>query len=308
MSWYDEVVKDALTSAKASGRGWLRARCPFCAHRLGTEGSRPSFSIYEGSGGYHCFRCHVRGIIKDLPEGWGYNLNNPGKRVRDIVIDYNRQVGTPIATIEPPEDFILLGDEPGWSMSASRKALDYCQKRGVPDELIWESRIGYVQWPEDRRLRQRVIIPILASDHETWFGYVARHWYDSKKDKLPYLYSDDFDREAVLYNVEALLVETDVPCLIVEGAFDALCYWPNAVAVLGTYSEQQIWMLLQARRPLVVLLDGDAHSLGLSLALRLHCEGHKAGAVRLPETADPDEVDPQWVWDEAYRAIEEGPL
>ena len=106
-----------------------------------------------------------------------------------------------------------------------------------------------------------------------------------------------------MFNEAALAEVTDEPALVVEGPFDALAYWPQAVAVLGKPTEPQMLTLLRAVRPVVVVLDGDAWQEAEMLAWRLRFEGQRAGWVRLPPMVDPDEVDPAWLREEARRAI-----
>jgi DNA primase len=94
----------------------------------------------------------------------------------------------------------------------------------------------------------------------------------------------------VLYNAQALSLETDVPVLVVEGTLDALAHWPDSVALLGKHGKAQVEWLLASRRPVCVVLDGDAWSEGEMLALRLSFAGVRAGSVRLEPKQDPDEV------------------
>jgi DNA primase len=72
--------------------------------------------------------------------------------------------------------------------------------------------------------------------------------------------------------------------------FDAIALWPDGVAVLGKPSPMQREAMIQARRPVVVCLDGDAWREAYALATLLRVEGQRAGFVRLGPGVDPDEV------------------
>jgi DNA primase len=102
-------------------------------------------------------------------------------------------------------------------------------------------------------------------------------------------------RGEVLYNHTALHVETERPVMVVEGVFDALALWPHAVAVLGKPSHFQVDALASAKRPVAIVLDGDAWQEGYALAMRLRLAGQRAGSVTLPPKTDPDEVDRAWL-------------
>jgi DNA primase len=106
-----------------------------------------------------------------------------------------------------------------------------------------------------------------------------------------------------MFNHATLLKETDTPAIIVEGVFDAIAFWPDAVAVLGKPTPAQVYALASARRPIAVVLDGDAWEEGEMLALKLRFEGQRAGSVHLPPRVDPDEVDRDWLRAEARSSL-----
>jgi DNA primase len=110
-------------------------------------------------------------------------------------------------------------------------------------------------------------------------------------------------RGKILYNAKALYADSTLPIIAVEGVFDALPYWPHAVAFLGKPSYEQIEMLYETDRPVVVVLDGDAWRESWALAERLKLAGKKAAMVRLPPKTDPNDVDRKWLVLEARKAI-----
>jgi hypothetical protein len=135
-------------------------------------------------------------------------------------------------------------------------------------------------------------------------GWVGRQW--TKKSVLPYLYGEGMTRSATIYNGKALLTRDPNLCFIVEGAFDVLALWPHAIAVLGTYSEQQVDMIAQSKRRFVVVLDGDAHNSAMGLAMKLDEAGVPVGCVRLPPKLDPDEVPFEWLTEQGELSVVNG--
>jgi hypothetical protein len=184
---------------------------------------------------------------------------------------------------EPPEGFWALAREPGASAAALRPARDYLAGRGVGAFLIREAAIGACAVGP---LQDRVVVP-LRSDEGHWLWWIARsiHTGVSKK----YMYPSG-SRRGLIYNHMALFVETDVPALVVEGCFDTFPYWPDAVALLGNATPEHLLALSAARRPICVVLDGDAWEKGAALALQLRLNGQRAGCLRLPPKKDPDEM------------------
>jgi DNA primase len=82
----------------------------------------------------------------------------------------------------------------------------------------------------------------------------------------------------------------------------------DASAVLGMPSSEQQLMLLEAKRPVVFALDGDAWLAGWGLAQQLRmlslCQGGSGrfSALRLPGGTDPDEIDPDRLFEAAREA------
>lgn len=283
MSKRDDMVVEAVSGRRPNSRGWIRANCPFCLVRLGKEDRKQCLGLQVGSSKYHCFRCGVLGHIGVLPA----NIS-----CRSIHIDTSDE---PV-TIEPPDGYLPLWEEPALSSMACEPAYDYLRgDRKLSDQMIREARIGALP------LLCRILIPIFDTTGEEWLGWISRAWV--KKAERPYLYATGMDRASLLYNHAALLVETDEPAIIVEGAFDTYPFWPNGVAVLGKPSEQQVEALVSAKRPIVVVLDGDAWEEGWALMMRLRFEGQRAGCLKLPPGIDPDEV-PEAIKSEARACLD----
>jgi DNA primase len=154
--------------------------------------------------------------------------------------------------------------------------------------------------------RGRVIAPIYDAAEKGLEGWSGRLYVKprpgSRAPKV--LYSDAIARARVLYNAAALYQPSDTPVLLVEGVFDALPYFPDVAAFLGKPSPGQVEVLLGSSRPVVVCLDGDSWLEGEMLGRRLMFEGRNNVAwVKLPPTLDPNDVDANWLREEARRAL-----
>ena len=124
-------------------------------------------------------------------------------------------------------------------------------------------------------------------------GWVARDWTDLAAS--PYLYPKGMQRAHILFNQDAVSVDTDEPLVVVEGVFDALKLWPNAVAVLGKPAKNHVGILRETTRPIVVALDADAKDDGWALATELFLNGNNSHFLELPPGEDPGSVDLNWL-------------
>ena len=261
-------VADAMSGRRPGGTGWSRADCPFCEERHGSPDRKQCLSLNTRTGGWHCFRCGVKGY---LGESEGYD--HPEQQER----------AAPKATPELPPGCFPLWEEPASSSIACAPLLSYLRDvRRVPMRVVREARIhGCVRGA----FAGRVVIP--AHDAVGRLaGWVSR----TTAKRGDYRNMSGMDREALLYNASAVAVETIEPLLVVEGVFDALPFWPHAVAVFGKPGQGQVRMLARAKRPIVVVLDGDAWREGARLAMQLQMEGARASWLELPPRTDPDEV------------------
>lgn len=282
----DERVLEVLQQDAKLRGSWWRAECPFCEERVGKPPTGRTLSVHSSGGGFHCFRCSVRGRVV-LPEGLIVE--------RVAVVTQTGKVG-----IDPPEGFMPLSTEPARSALSFAPARTYIASRGLSDDVVADAGIGACA---NGLYAGRVVIPVFAEDNTTWLGFSSRLWTKKCDKRLKYRNATGEWKSQTIYNPNALKVETDEPCYVVEGCFDALSLWPDAVAVLGDATDTQVAMLARARRPLVVVLDGDAWTKGWALAMKLRLEGLRAGSVQLPVGKDPDEVDPAWLWEEARASL-----
>jgi DNA primase len=111
------------------------------------------------------------------------------------------------------------------------------------------------------------------------------------------------ERGTSLFNHTALLQETDVPLIVVEGVFDAIPHLPHAAALLGKPTDDQIALLATTQRPVAFALDGDAWEEGWAWAEHLRFKGVHAGSVKLPPGKDPNDISPTWLARKAKESI-----
>ena len=212
---------------------------------------------------------------------------------------------------ELPGGFYLLEEEPAKSSQAARPAIEFLERRGIRAETRRRLRIGACVVPGGSRscvgrdYYGRIVIPIYAVDGSL-HGYVARAW--RKDHPMPYMYPRGMLRGEIVFGHEELWRQTDEPLLVVEGVLDAAYLGPGAVPALGIPSPEQLAVIVESERPVVLGLDGDAWLRGYALAQLVRAaqaaQGRKPSlsALRLPGGTDPDEYPPEAIWEAARQA------
>lgn len=287
------AVVQAFSGRLDTRRDWVRAQCPMCVELEGKDDHKESLGYNHWTGRYKCFKCG----------SWGYLPIRLRVELADAseIVELERRREDKV--LQPATGFGYLFEEPGWSSGSMDWARKYLRDpvdakprgRGLPDDVSRAAGLGAALIGP---LGGRVIVPIpdYANPDGPWRGWVARAVYDMPG-IMPYRYPKGFVREGLLYNEPALYVETNDPVYVVEGCFDALALWPDAVAVLGKPLESQMPLFLRARRPIAVALDGDAFTDAQKLAWDLQHRGKIAFALRLPPKKDPDDVGKSWLRD-----------
>lgn len=279
------VVLEAVAGKRPTSKGWVRANCPFCATVKGTPDRKGCLGLNVESGKWHCYRCLERGCVEDSD---AVRSSTAPKPRADDKAPY----------LGPPGDWCPLFEEPAASALSCEDARRYVLRRRISVDVARRARLGVCL---DGKAAGRVVVPIL-DDAGQWRGWVGRAW--SKTCERKYIYPSGMDRAGTLYNRRVLDVDTDAPALVVEGVFDTFPFFDEAVAVLGKPSGAQVDMLAAARRPIAVVLDGDAWGEGEALALELRLRGKRAGFVKLAARVDPDEVDPGELRAAALRCLD----
>lgn len=272
MSQRDDMALEHSARVRGSGL-WRRTTCGWCEERgLGFD-RRGNWCLNTASGYFHCWRCSVRGYLP------GYS---PPEDLDDAT--------APIAGIAPPEGYMPLSAR-GEGLTRARR---YVLGRGISRETALRAHLGAcLRGP----FAGRIVVPILDAEDQRWVGWSARLFMPPRYEHTPkYRYPEGMPRARIVYNEAAIHADTDRPLLVVEGVFDALPYYPDAVALLGKPSPAQLDLLCVTTRPIVVALDGDAWLEGYWLAEQLKFRGDvQATALKLPPREDPCSLGAAWI-------------
>lgn len=268
MARWDDV-EEALDGTRPSGSDWRRCNCPFCPDAVGVYDRRQSLSVNESVGIAKCFRCET---VARAP--W-----------------YDRDAARTRGEHTAPRVQLPAGAVPVWSAHAPAWARTYLARRGLDPAVAVDASLFAV----DFRGR-RVVVPVSAPSGEL-VGWVARlvEGYGNKYEAAAGPWAS-----ATVYNQVALTEQTDRPVYVVEGVFDALALWPDAVALFGKVLKgTQLHILRTARRPVVVCLDGDARTASWAVTMQLRLAGVPAECLPLPAKRDPGDLPRGWVADRA---------
>jgi len=335
-----QLIKDAAdiaeiigehVSLKRAGTN-LKGLCPFHSEKT------PSFTVNPERKTYHCFGCGEGGdaisfmmnfhrlsfaeALKELARK--YQIALPEKPLNPQELEKaQKREALHVANEKAAELFhqLLLSD-PG-----AQKAREYLGKRGIPEEIIKEFRLGFApdSWnflvnalpkqkiateaakeaglivPRDNsgfydRFRNRVMFPIIGlTGRVVAFG--GRILDDGQPKYMNSPESPVFDKSRTLFGLyqNREHIRQAKNCLVVEGNFDLLSLVVhgvrNVVAPLGTALTQAHVRSLKGYTDEVILLfDGD--QAGLKAAMRsvplFLSEQVTARIAVLPENHDPD--------------------
>jgi hypothetical protein len=270
--------------------------CPLCEQQRGQRDTSHALSVESATGLYYCWRCKAGGKLTEAL------IANADTTERALPTAEGDQC------VDPPAGFMPLGVEPYASAESLADARAFAAVRKLSPAHLVALGVGAVL---DGVYAGRLVIPILAPGQSPsdarWAGWVGRDW--SGRNPAKYMYPPGMNRSTLVFNEEALYEDTDVPLLCVEGVLDATPHMPHSLAWLGKPSPGQLAKFTRAavRRPLVSVLDGDAHEESWALAMRWRFDGHRAGYVKLPPKRDPHVTDPGWLM-RAARASLDAPM
>jgi len=187
------------------------------------------------------------------------------------------------------------GVTPLAELAHDHPAVEYIVERGLdPAELSRLYRVGYCERadPKFPLVERRLIAPVETAGRLV--GWQARFVGERNWKACPvpkYYDMPGMVKRLALYNLDQ--AKKYPMAVLVEGVTDVWAVGPHAVALLGkSISYHQCWMLLNSfqDRPLVVMLDGDAHkendAITRDLADRL-----PAGVMRVTLPGDRDPAD-----------------
>lgn len=206
-----------------------------------------------------------------VPELTGVNIHHVGNLAHAV----NQPVALPV-------DFKPLHELP-----ASHPACEYLRDRHF--DPAWLGRylnVGYSKSPEPvyRYARNRIIIPVYSPEDKL-LGWQARSIGAPLHDQPKYYSCNGFPRSLCFYNFG--LAQKQAYIVVCEGPTDVWRYGPEAVASFGkivTRAQQQL--LASARRPVVLLLDGDVSDAEQQRAVS-GLFGVPCSVIRLPPDRDP---------------------
>ncbi|MCX5876246.1 MAG: DNA primase [Deltaproteobacteria bacterium] len=335
-----QLIKDAAdiaeiigehVSLKRAGTN-LKGLCPFHSEKT------PSFTVNPERKTYHCFGCGEGGdaisfmmnfhrlsfaeALKELARK--YQIPLPEKPLNPQELEKaQKREALHVANEKAAELFhqLLLSD-PG-----AQKAREYLGKRGIPEEITKEFRLGFApdSWnflvnalpkqkitteaakeaglivPRDNsgfydRFRNRVMFPIIGlTGRVVAFG--GRILDDGQPKYMNSPESPVFDKSRTLFGLyqNREHIRQAKNCLVVEGNFDLLSLVVhgvrNVVAPLGTaLTQAHIRSLRGYTDEVILLFDGD--QAGLKAAMRsvplFLSEQVTARIAVLPDAHDPD--------------------
>lgn len=271
--WRDHSsVLEAIEGLRPQGEGWIYAICPYCGSPSSSK-RRLSFNIESG-----WYRCWNPGCEIDSERGFlvGNWVSTPSERKR---LEEKPQ-------LQLPSEFVCLTDSQAVKVSPmGLKYYKYYNKRGVSDRAIIELGLGYC---EEGPYGGMVVVPVRLGG--VLEGYTGRSIWGKRFKNAK---NEEGGHRAIL-NGDILSTETDEPCYCVEGPFDTLRHYPYAVGFLGKPTHEQMAILSEAKRPLLITLDADAWKESWALACRLRVFfGVDAVPVFLRPGMDPGATSPE---------------
>lgn len=131
----------------------------------------------------------------------------------------------------------------------------YLEKRNISPCLAMSFHMGYCK---HGIMKDRIAIPIMDSDRYI-VAYAGRAVNDNQSPR--YLFPKNFKKSQNLFNIQSITPKSNKPVFLVEGFF-ACIHIVNAgldaIALMGTtVSPQQLSLMKEARRPYILMLDGD---------------------------------------------------
>jgi DNA primase len=323
-------IASQYTALKARGRKHV-GLCPFHSEKT------PSFTVDSEKNLFHCFGCGVGGDVFSLVmEKENMSFPEALKFLADkfhIALPEHRRISPQALKLEEQiykvnETALAFFKKNLLNTPEGKKALEYLKKRGIPDTIIQEFKLGYAQNTWDSltaffrtkgvslallekaglalpgkkageyydRFRGRVIFPIFDLTGKV-VGFGGRALFNQEPKYLNSPETPVYAKGHMLYglNFSKDAIRAAGEAILVEGYTDFLSLYrsgfKNCVASLGTaLTPQQVGLAQRFAPRIVVNYDGDAA--GRTAALRavpiLFEKGLETRVLVLPDNLDPD--------------------
>ncbi len=312
---------------KKAGKN-LVGLCPF--HNEKT----PSFNVSEEHGRWKCYGCGASGDVFEFlmrmegltfPDAVEQLARKAGVNIERVTASGTRDRKQRLLQAVLAASFFFRNN-----LAKSQKALDYLNKRGLPEDAREKYGIGYApsEWsalldhlkskgfsPNEAhlaglvvrreqsdgyydRFRDRLMFPIFDLQDRV-IGFGGRAFGDEKPKYLNSPEGALFAKNRVIYGLNfarKAIAEND-RVIIVEGYFDAitaqLAGFGNAVATMGTaLTAEHVSILSRYTKNAVIAFDSD--SAGISAAMRSAAMFEEADfavyVAELPAGEDPDSL------------------
>jgi DNA primase len=323
-------IASQYTTLKARGRKHV-GLCPFHSEKT------PSFTVDSEKNLFHCFGCGVGGDVFSLVmEKENLTFPEALKFLADkyhIALPEQRRISPQALKLEEQifkinETVLAFFKKNLLNTQEGKKALEYLKKRGIPDAVIQEFKLGYALNTWDAltaffktkgvapsllekaglvlpgkkageyydRFRGRVIFPIFGLTGKI-AGFGGRALFDQEPKYLNSPETPVYAKGQMLYglNFSKDAIRTAGEAILVEGYTDFLSLYrsgfKNCVASLGTaLTPRQVGLVQRFAPRIVVNYDGDAAGRTAALRAVPICfeKGVETRVLVLPDNLDPD--------------------
>lgn len=323
-------IASQYTALKARGRKHV-GLCPFHSEKT------PSFTVDSEKNLFHCFGCGVGGDVFSLVmEKENLTFPEALKFLADkyhIALPEQRRISPQALKLEEQifkinETALAFFKKNLLNTQEGKKALEYLKKRGIPDAVIQEFKLGYALNTWDAltaffetkgvapsliekaglvlpgkkageyydRFRGRVIFPIFGLTGKV-AGFGGRALFDQEPKYLNSPETPVYSKGQMLYglNFSKDAIRTAGEAILVEGYTDFLSLYrsgfKNCVASLGTaLTPHQVGLVQRFAPRIVVNYDGDAAGRTAALRAVPICfeKGVETRVLVLPDNLDPD--------------------
>lgn len=323
-------IASQYTTLKARGRKHV-GLCPFHSEKT------PSFTVDSEKNLFHCFGCGVGGDVFSLVmEKENLTFPEALKFLADkyhIALPEQRRISPQALKLEEQifkinETVLAFFKKNLLNTQEGKKALEYLKKRGIPDAVIQEFKLGYALNTWDSltaffetkgvapsllekaglvlpgkkageyydRFRGRVIFPIFGLTGKI-AGFGGRALFDQEPKYLNSPETPVYAKGQMLYglNFSKDAIRTAGEAILVEGYTDFLSLYrsgfKNCVASLGTaLTPHQVGLVQRFAPRIVVNYDGDAAGRTAALRAVPICfeKGVETRVLVLPDNLDPD--------------------